>query len=114
MSRQQLVGLVTGVTLIALFLAGCGTAAPTPAEAPAPTPTPEPPPATPTPLPPTPTEAPQPEETEAPEEPEAAGPRAGDVAPDFTLPDSTGAMVHLADELQDYQMVVLVFYERHI
>ena len=49
----------------------------------------------------------------APEEPEAAGPRTGDVAPDFTLPDSTGAMVHLADEVQDNQMVVLVFYERH-
>ena len=44
------------------------------------------------------------------EEPETTGPRTGDIAPDFTLPDSNGNMVHLADELNDNRMVVLVFY----
>ncbi len=34
----------------------------------------------------------------------------GDVAPDFTLPDSEGNMVNLANQLQDNQYVVLVFY----
>jgi peroxiredoxin Q/BCP len=31
-------------------------------------------------------------------------------APDFTLPDKDGNMVHLAEELQDNEQVVLVFY----
>jgi hypothetical protein len=44
------------------------------------------------------------------EEPETTGPRTGDIAPDFTLPDSNGNMVRLADELNDNRMVVLVFY----
>jgi len=42
--------------------------------------------------------------------PTFSGPRAGDVAPDFTLPDKDGNMVRLADELKDHSSVVLVFY----
>jgi hypothetical protein len=112
MSRQQLVGLVTGVTLIALFLAGCGTAPATPAAALAATPTPEPATATPAPRPPAPTDTPKPEEPQI-FEGRTAALRTGDTAPDFTLPDKDGNMVHLADELEDNQMVVLVFYEVH-
>ena len=37
-------------------------------------------------------------------------PRVGDIAPDFTLPDSDENMVHLADEVQDHKVVVLVFF----
>ena len=44
------------------------------------------------------------------DKPKTTGPRTGDIAPDFTLPDSNGNMVHLADELNDNRMVVLVFY----
>jgi cytoskeletal protein RodZ len=44
------------------------------------------------------------------EEPKTNGPRTGEIAPDFTLPDSNGDLVHLADELNDNRMVVLVFY----
>ncbi len=40
----------------------------------------------------------------------AGGPRVGDVAPDFSLPDQAGNMVRLADELKDHRSVVLVFY----
>jgi cytochrome oxidase Cu insertion factor (SCO1/SenC/PrrC family) len=40
----------------------------------------------------------------------AGGPRVGDVAPDFTLPDQDGNMVRLGDELKDHRSVVLVFY----
>jgi hypothetical protein len=65
MSRQKLLQQLIGVTLVVLFLVGCGATAPAP-EAPAatstpkpPTPTPIPPTSTPTPAPPTPT--PQPE-----------------------------------------------------
>ncbi len=47
------------------------------------------------------------------EEPENSGPRTGDIAPDFTLPNSNGNMVHLADELNDYRIVVLVFYNAY-
>ena len=47
------------------------------------------------------------------EEPKTTGPRTGDIAPDFTLPDSNGDMVHLADELNDNRMVILVFYHGH-
>lgn len=49
-------------------------------------------------------------ERAATEELTPAGPRSGDIAPDFTLPDGDGSMVNLADELQDHQSVVLVFY----
>jgi cell division septation protein DedD len=110
MRRQQLPQLVIAVTLIMLFLVRCGNAASTPvSEAPVATTTPEPPTATPTPEPPTPTEEPKPEESAATEESTTDGPRTGDVAPDFTLPDSNGNMVHLADELNDNRMVILVF-----
>lgn len=41
----------------------------------------------------------------------SAGSHARDAAPDFSLPDSTGAMVHLADEIKmAHRAVVLVFY----
>ena len=36
------------------------------------------------------------------------------IAPDFTLPDSNGNMVNLADELQQNEQVVLVFYYTYI
>ncbi len=39
-----------------------------------------------------------------------SGPRVGDIAPDFTLPDQVGNMVRLADELKDHNSVVMVFY----
>jgi hypothetical protein len=45
--------------------------------------------------------------------PEPSGPRTGEIAPDFTLPDSNGDMVHLVEELEDNQLVVLVFYHSH-
>jgi len=41
-------------------------------------------------------------------------PRTGDLAPDFTLPDSNKNMVHLVDELQENEQVVLVFYSSYI
>jgi cytochrome oxidase Cu insertion factor (SCO1/SenC/PrrC family) len=41
------------------------------------------------------------------------GPTTGDIAPDFTLPDGSGNMVHLADELQDHRMVILVYYHAY-
>jgi cytochrome oxidase Cu insertion factor (SCO1/SenC/PrrC family) len=47
------------------------------------------------------------------EEPKITGPRTGEIAPDFTLPDSNGDMVHLADELNDNRIVILVFYYAH-
>ena len=34
----------------------------------------------------------------------------GEIAPDFTLPTGDGNMVNLAEELQENQQVVLVFY----
>ena len=37
----------------------------------------------------------------------------GDAAPDFTLPDSDGNMVHLADQLLDNRLVILVFYHSY-
>jgi hypothetical protein len=59
MSRQEVLQLGIAVTLILLFLVGCGGTAPTPvAESPAATSTPEPPTSTPTPEPPTPTAVP--------------------------------------------------------
>jgi hypothetical protein len=42
-----------------------------------------------------------------------AAPASTDVAPDFTLPDGNGNKVHLADELNNNQMVVLVFYHSY-
>jgi cytochrome oxidase Cu insertion factor (SCO1/SenC/PrrC family) len=92
MSRQQSLKMGIALTLTMLFLIGCGN---TPY-----TPTPEDSAATSTP------------EIEN-EEPADDGPRVGDVAPDFTLPDSSGNMVHLADDLEEYQSVVLVFYHHH-
>ncbi len=47
------------------------------------------------------------------EVPTTTGPRTGDVAPDFTLPDSNGNMVQLADVLNDKRMVILVFYHAY-
>ena len=114
MKRQHLPQSVLAFTLIMFFLVGCGNAIPTSvSEAPAATPTPEPPTATPTPEPPTRTQTPRPEETAVVGESTTDGPRTGDTAPDFTLPDSNGDMVRLADALQDNQMVVLVFYQVH-
>ena len=40
----------------------------------------------------------------------ANGPRVGANAPDFTLSDSQGNKVRLADELQAHRAVVLIFY----
>jgi cytochrome oxidase Cu insertion factor (SCO1/SenC/PrrC family) len=92
MRRQQRLKMGIALTFTMLFLIGCGN---TPS-----TPTPEDSVATSTP------------EIEN-EEPAVDGPRVGDVAPDFTLPDSTGNIVHFADELQENQVVVLVFYHHH-
>ena len=47
------------------------------------------------------------------EESNSNSPRTDDMAPDFTLPDSNGNMVHLADELSDNRMVILVFYHEY-
>jgi hypothetical protein len=47
------------------------------------------------------------------EENDTDGPQTGDVAPDFTLADSNGNMVHMADKLNDNRMVILVFYLEH-
>ncbi len=92
MSRQLALKLGIALTLTMLFLVGCGNTTSTPVvEDSAATSTPK-------------------IETE---EPATDSPRVGDLAPDFTLPDSTGTMVHLADELQENQVVVLVFYFSH-
>ena len=37
----------------------------------------------------------------------------GDLAPDFTLPDSNGNTVNLADSLLDNRLTILVFYFSH-
>ena len=47
------------------------------------------------------------------EESRNTNPRTGEMAPDFTLPDSNGIMVNLVDSLNDNQMVVLVFYHEY-
>ena len=92
MGRQQVLKLGIALTLTMLFLVGCGNTPSTPVlEDSAATSTPK-------------------IETE---EPATDSPRVGDVAPDFTLPDSTGTMVRLADELQENKVVVLVFYFSH-
>jgi cytochrome oxidase Cu insertion factor (SCO1/SenC/PrrC family) len=49
----------------------------------------------------------------APAKPTITGPRTGDIAPDFTLPDSNGNIVHLADELDNNRMVILIFYHAY-
>jgi cytochrome oxidase Cu insertion factor (SCO1/SenC/PrrC family) len=90
MSSKQLLKLVIAVTLILLFLVGCGTNPSTPVNEAATSPD---------------TAETSDEETQ-PEDP----PRTGDIAPDFTLPDSDGIMVNLSDELNDNRMVILVFY----
>jgi len=78
------------VLLVLLFLVGCGNVVTTPvSEAPAATST---------------------EETVVIEKSDTDGPRTGDMAPDFTLPDSEGNMVRLSDELKDNRFVVLVFF----
>ncbi len=102
--RLQLLPLVIVVMLAMLFLVGCGNAASlTATQAPTATFTQEPPAAT---------EAPQ--ATSTPEPPVESVPlTTGDVAPDFTLPDSSGNMLHLADELLDNRVVILVFYHAH-
>jgi cytochrome oxidase Cu insertion factor (SCO1/SenC/PrrC family) len=85
--------LSLAVILVLSLIAGCANTATTPV--------PEVPAAIPT------------EETVDIEETNTDSPRTGDVAPDFTLPDSNGNMVHLADELKDSRMVILVFYHAH-
>lgn len=52
------------------------------------------------------------EQTEnvAAEQPRVTGLPLGEIAPDFTLPTGDGNMVNLAEELQDNEQVVLVFY----
>jgi len=59
---------------------------------------------------PTDTEEPTPTASVTTEQSIAIAPHAGDIAPDFTLPDSEGNIVNLADELQENQSVILVFY----
>ncbi len=60
------------------------------------------------------TEEPKPTKSVFTEEPKTTiGPRTGDIAPGFTLPDSNGNMVHLADELNDNRMVILIFYHAY-
>ena len=72
-------------SLLALLMAACGANSATP-EAPTATAVPEPAP---------------------------SGPRTGELAPAFTLPDHNGSPVHLADELQENQVVALVFYNSY-
>ena len=100
MSRQQIQKLGIAVMLTMLFLVACRNSASTPLL--------EAPPATSTPVP----EAPQATST-----PELSLARdllgTGDAAPDFTLADSNGNMVHLTDELLDNQLVILVFYHHY-
>ncbi len=92
MSRQQVLKLGIALMLTMLFLFGCGNKPSTPAlEDSAATSTPK-------------------IETE---EPTVDGPRVGDVAPDFTLPDSNGNIVRLADSLLDNRLVILVFYHHY-
>lgn len=114
MNCKHVPKMAIAVTLTMLLLVGCGNTASTPVpEAPpaTPTPVPEAPPATSNPVPEAPPATSTPEiETE---EPATDSPRVGDVAPDFILSDGTGNMVRLADELQENQVVVLVFYHSH-
>jgi cytochrome oxidase Cu insertion factor (SCO1/SenC/PrrC family) len=45
--------------------------------------------------------------------PAVKAPRMGDMAPDFTLTDSKGNNIHLAEELKTNRAVVLVFYHSY-
>ncbi len=57
------------------------------------------------------TEEPEPTESVVTDEPKSApSPLTGEIAPDFTLPDSDGNEVSLADTLQGKEQVVIVFY----
>jgi cytochrome oxidase Cu insertion factor (SCO1/SenC/PrrC family) len=111
MSHKRAFRMVFALTLVSLFLLGCGS--PPVSEAPAEEPTQEAqspteaPAAAPTAEPPTPTEE------IATEEPAIDPLGTGDLAPDFTLPDSNGNMVNLADNLLDNRLVILVFYFSH-
>ena len=99
MSYRQALNLGIVATLIFSFLVACGGNAPTAEPTITAVPTAEP----------TMTAVPTAEPTIT-AIPTASGPRAGDVAPAFTLPDKDGKMVRLADELKDHSSVVLVFY----
>ena len=109
-----------GATLLMLLTIACGANIPTGIlETPTATSTPRSPteiptatrPSVPTAVPETPTDTPTPRPPA--ETATATGPRVGDVAPDFTLADGNGNTVHLADEVKDHQLVVLVFYYAH-
>jgi cytochrome oxidase Cu insertion factor (SCO1/SenC/PrrC family) len=92
MSRQQALIMGIAITLTMLLIVGCGN-----------------PPASPALEVPTATSAGDIET----EERAVDGPQVGDLAPDFTLPDSAGNIVSLADELEENKVVVLVFYHHH-
>jgi hypothetical protein len=106
MSRQQVLKLVIAVMLTLLFLVACGSSDSSPiTETPPATFTPKRSGSTPI------TETPSATYTPKPKRVFFSDPLStGDVAPDFTLPDSEGNMVILANQLQDNQYVVLVFY----
>ena len=92
MNRSKFLQLVIALPLIMLFLVGCGSNEAPPA-----------------------TSIPETSATSTMEPPVATDPLGiGDMAPDFTLPDGNGNMVQLANQLQDNQLVVLVFYNSHL
>ena len=116
LNRQQMQKIVFVLMLITFFLVGCGnTSSTTVTDAPQVT---EPPT---TELPATEAPATEPPATESPAtEPPATEPIVhndplgiGDSAPDFTLLDSNGDMLNLADLLQDNRLVLLVFYHAY-
>jgi cytochrome oxidase Cu insertion factor (SCO1/SenC/PrrC family) len=89
MNRQQVLKLGIAGMLTMVFLVACGSTGSTP-------------------LPETPLA------TSTPEPPVASDPLStGDVAPDFTLPDSNGNIVRLADQMLDNRLVILVFYHNY-
>ena len=101
MSYTRAIKIGFAAVFTSLFLFGCGNPAVT--EAPGASPTQVPP-----------TQEPLiPTEEIATEEPVIESLGAGDTAPDFTLPDSNGNMVRLADSLLDNRLVILVFYFSH-
>jgi cytochrome oxidase Cu insertion factor (SCO1/SenC/PrrC family) len=106
MRHSRAIRLGFALIFAGLFLYGCGNppASEAPAEPPDPT---EAPAAEPT------AEPPIPAEEIATEEPAIDPLGTGDTAPDFTLPDSNGEMVNLADKLLDNRLVILVFYFSH-
>ena len=111
MSNRRTIGVGIALFLVSLFLYGCGSPAVT--EAPAATPTAELPNPTEAPAAAPTAEPPVPTEVIATEEPAIDPLGTGDLAPDFTLPDSNGIMVNLADNLLDNRLVILVFYFSH-